>query len=83
MDPNSCIKSDDPSCSPIDKIADITKTANLDKYAINLQTNAIKKQFVYFVTLETTVGFKALKLSRKMYAWLKEQYAWLKEQFQT
>jgi hypothetical protein len=37
-----------------------------------LQTNAIKKQFIYFVTLETTISFQNLKLAKKMYAWLKE-----------
>jgi hypothetical protein len=34
MDPNSCIKSNDPSCSPIDKVTDITKMTNVDKYAV-------------------------------------------------
>jgi hypothetical protein len=72
LDPNSCIKSNDPTFSPIDKVADIAKTTNIDKYAIDLQTNAIKKQFVYFVTLETTISFQNLKLAKKMYAWLKE-----------
>jgi hypothetical protein len=72
LDPNSRIKSNDPTCSPIDKVTDIAKTSNIDKYAIHLQTNAIKKQFVYFVTLETTISFQNLKLAKKMYAWLKE-----------
>jgi hypothetical protein len=72
VDPNSCIKSNDPSSSPIDKVADITKMTNVDKYAVDLQTNAIKKQFVYYVTLETTISFQNLKLSKKMYAWLKD-----------
>jgi hypothetical protein len=31
MDPNSRIKSNDPSCSPIDKVTDITKMTNVDK----------------------------------------------------
>jgi hypothetical protein len=72
LDPNSCIKSNDTTCSPIDKVADIAKTSNIDKYAVDLQTNAIKKQFIYFVTLETTISFQNLKLAKKMYAWLKE-----------
>jgi hypothetical protein len=72
LDPNSSIKSNDPMCSPIDKVADIAKTTNIDKYAIDLQTSAIKKHFVYFVTLETTISFQNLKLAKKMYAWLKE-----------
>jgi hypothetical protein len=72
MDPNSRIKSNDPSCSPIDKVTDIAKMTNIDKYAVNLQTNAIKKQCVYYVTLETTISFQNLKLSKKMYAWLKD-----------
>jgi hypothetical protein len=63
MDPNYCIKSDNSLCSPIDKVAGIAKMKNIDKYAIDLQTNAIKKQFVYFVTLETTISFQHLKLS--------------------
>jgi hypothetical protein len=72
LDPNSRIKSNDPTCSPIDKVADTAKTTNIDKYSVDLQTNAIKKQFVYFVTLETTISFQNLKLAKKMYAWLKE-----------
>jgi hypothetical protein len=72
LDPNSCIKSNNPTFSPIDKVVDIAKTTNIDKYAVNLQTNAIKKQFVYFVTLETTISFQNLKLAKQMYAWLKE-----------
>jgi hypothetical protein len=72
LDPNSRIKCNDPTCSPIDKVADIAKTTNIDKYAVDLQTNAIKRQFIYFVTLETTISFQNLKLAKKMYAWLKE-----------
>jgi hypothetical protein len=72
MDFNSRIKSNNLSCSPIDKVADITKMTNVDKYAVNLQTNAIKKQFVFYATLETTISFQNLKLSKKMYAWLKD-----------
>ncbi len=72
MDPNSHIKSNDPSCSLIDKVTDITKMTNVNKYAVNLQTNAIKKQFVYYVTLETTISFQNLKLSKTRYAWLKD-----------
>jgi hypothetical protein len=33
MDHNSRIKSNDPSCSPIDKVTDITKMTNVDKHA--------------------------------------------------
>jgi hypothetical protein len=51
MDPNSHIKSNDPLCSPINKVTDIAKMTNVDKYAVDLQTNTIKKQFVYYVTL--------------------------------
>jgi hypothetical protein len=72
LDPNFRIKSNDPTCSPIDKVADIAKTSNIDNYTVDLQTNAIKKQFIYFVTLETTISFQNLKLAKKMYAWLKE-----------
>lgn len=72
MDPNAHIMSNDPTCSPIDKISDIAKISNIDKYAVDLQTNAIKKQFVYFVTLETTVSFHNLKFNKELYAWLKE-----------
>jgi hypothetical protein len=72
MDPNSCIKSSDPTYSLIDKVTNIAKTSNIDKYTVNLQTNAIKKQFVYFVTLKTTISFQNLKLAKKMYTWLKE-----------
>jgi hypothetical protein len=54
IDPSSCIKSNDPTCTPIDKVADIAKTSNIDKYTIDLQTNAIKKQFIYFVSLEAS-----------------------------
>jgi hypothetical protein len=45
---------------------------SISKYAINLQTNAIKKIFVYFVTFETTISLQNLKLAKKMYTWLKE-----------
>jgi hypothetical protein len=72
MDPNSHIKSNDPSCSQIDKVANIARMKNIDKYAIYLQTNTIKKQFVYFVPLKTTISFQNLKLSKEMYAWLKD-----------
>jgi hypothetical protein len=72
MDSHSHIKSNDPLCSPIDKVADIAKMKNIDKYTVDLQINAIKKQFVYFVTLKTTISFQNLKLSKKMYAWLKD-----------
>jgi hypothetical protein len=58
LDPNSRIKSNDPTCSPIDKVADIAKTTNIDKYAINLQTNAIKKQFVYLLPLKPQSAFR-------------------------
>jgi hypothetical protein len=72
MDPNAHIMSNDPTCSPINKISDIAKISNIDKYAIDLQTNTIKKQFVYFITLETTVSFHNLKFNKELYAWLKE-----------
>jgi hypothetical protein len=57
--------------SLIDKVGDIAKTSNIDKYTMDLQTNTINKQFIYFVTLETTISFQNLKLAKKMYAWLK------------
>jgi hypothetical protein len=64
MDPNnSCIKSSNPMYSPIDKV---------NKYAVDLQTNTIKKQFVYFVTLKVSMSIQKLKLAKKMYTWLKE-----------
>jgi hypothetical protein len=66
MDPSSHIKSNDPTCSLIFKVVDIAKTSNIDKYAIDLQTSAIKKQFIYFVTLETTISFHNLKLAKQM-----------------
>jgi hypothetical protein len=37
MDPNSRMKSNDPLCSLIDKVADITKMTNVDKYTVDLQ----------------------------------------------
>jgi hypothetical protein len=37
MDPNSRIKSNDPLCSLIDKVADIAKMTNVDKYTVDLQ----------------------------------------------
>jgi hypothetical protein len=79
MDPNSHIKSNDPSCSPIDKVTNIAKMKNIDKYAIDLQTNTIKKQFVYFVTLKTTISFQNLKLSKEMYAWLKDNKIYIRQ----
>jgi hypothetical protein len=77
MDPNAHIKSNDPTCSPVEKISDIAKISNIDKYAVNLQTNAIKKQFVYFVTLQTTISFHNLKFNKELYVWLKENKHYL------
>jgi hypothetical protein len=37
MDPNSRIKSNDLLCSLIDKVADIAKMTNVDKYTVDLQ----------------------------------------------
>jgi hypothetical protein len=77
MNPNAHIKSNNPTCSLVEKISDIAKISNIDKYAMDLQTNAIKKQFVYFVTLRTTIGFHNLKFNKELHAWLKENKHYL------
>jgi hypothetical protein len=48
-----------------------------------LQTNAIKKQFVYFVTLETTISFHNLKLAKQMYSWLNDNKIFITQHMMT
>jgi hypothetical protein len=57
IDPSSCIKSNDPMCSPIDKVVDIAKTSNIDKYTVDLQTNAIKNSLSTLLPLKPKSAF--------------------------
>jgi hypothetical protein len=44
---------------------------------MDLQTNVIKKQFAYFIILETNTSFHNLKLNKEMFAWLREKNHWI------
>jgi hypothetical protein len=72
LDTNSHLKSNDPFFSSIENIDDVAKITNIEKYVSDLQTNVQKHQFVYFVTLETTVSFLDLKYNKAMFSWLCE-----------
>jgi hypothetical protein len=72
FDARSSLQSSDPMCSPIVNVADIAKLPDPTKYAMDLQSNAIKKQFQYFIILETSVAFPMLKQSTPLYSWLRE-----------
>jgi hypothetical protein len=79
FDPMSCFKSNNPLCSPIDKVKDIAKIpeATIEKYVMDLQTIIMKKQFVFFLTLETTTLFSHLKFNKKLFNWLTDNDYWL------
>jgi hypothetical protein len=78
FDPKARIKSMDPTCSPIENISDIAKLGqNIEKYVMDLQTNVIKKQFAYFIVLETNTSFHNLKFNKEMFAWLREKNHWI------
>jgi hypothetical protein len=78
LDTNTRLKSNDPLFSSIENVDDLTKITNIEKYVSDLQTNVQKRQFVYFVTLETTVSFLELKYNKAMFSWLRENqhYIW-------
>jgi hypothetical protein len=44
---------------------------------MDLQTNVIKKQFTYFIVLETNTSFHNLKFNKEMFAWLREKNHWI------
>jgi hypothetical protein len=79
FDPMSCFKFNNPLCSPINKVKDITKIpeATIEKYVMDLQTVITKKQFVFFLTLETTTLFSHLKFNKKLFNWLTNNDYWL------
>jgi hypothetical protein len=78
FDPKARIKSIDPVCSPIENISDVAKIGNnIEKYIMDLQTNVIKKQFAYFIILETNTSFHNLKFNKEMFAWLREKNHWI------
>jgi hypothetical protein len=78
FDPKAHIKSIDPVCSPIENVSNVTKIGNnIEKYIMDLQTNIIKKQFAYFIILETNTSFHNLKLNKEMFAWLREKNHWI------
>jgi hypothetical protein len=72
LDTNSCLKSNDPLFSSIENANNVAKISNIEKYVSDLQTNVQKRQFVYFVTLETTISFFDLKYNKAMFSWLRE-----------
>jgi hypothetical protein len=72
LDPKSSLKSNDPMCSPIKIINDITKITNFDKYVIDLHTIVIKKQFVFFILLRSNSNFHDIKFNTTMFTWLKD-----------
>jgi hypothetical protein len=77
LDPKSSLKSNDPMCSPIEIVDDITKITNLDKYVTDLHTIVVKKQFVFFILLESNSSFHDIKFNTTMFAWLKDNKHWL------
>lgn len=79
FDPTSSIKSNNPLCSSIDKVDDIAKipATNVEKYVMDLQTVAAKKQFVFFITLKTNAAFHRLKFNRQLFNWLTENNYWI------
>jgi hypothetical protein len=77
LDPKSSLKLNDPMCSPIEIIDDMAKITNLDKYVTDLHTIVIKKQFVFFILLESNSSFHDIKFNTTMFAWLKDNKHWL------
>jgi hypothetical protein len=77
LDPKSSLKSNDPMCSPIEIIDDIAKITNLDKYVMDLHTIVIKKQFVFFILLNSNSSFHDIKFNTTMFTWLKDNKHWL------
>jgi hypothetical protein len=72
LDNTSNLKSNNPWCSPIKNLDDFTKITNTDKYVMELHTIIIKKQFVFFILLESNCSFHKIKFNMKMFEWLKE-----------
>jgi hypothetical protein len=72
LDNISNLKSNNPWCSPIKNLDDFTKITNTDKYVMELHTIIIKKQFVFFILLESNCSFHNIKFNMKMFEWLKE-----------
>jgi hypothetical protein len=78
FDPKARIKSMDPACSPIENVSDMAKLGqNIEKFVMDLQTNVIKKQFAYFIVMETNTSFHNLKFNKEMFAWLREKNHWI------
>jgi hypothetical protein len=79
FDPTSRFKSNNPLCTPIEKVEDIAKISesNIEKYVMDLQTIASKKQFVFFLVLETTASFQQLKFNKKLFNWLQDNNYWI------
>ncbi len=64
---------------PIKTAKDVTKipNANIEKYVMDLQTVAVKKQFIFFLVLKTSASFTQLKFNRKLFNWLQENNYWI------
>ena len=48
----------------------ILKDDKIFAYAFNLQCLATKKQFLFFILLETSIGFNDLKFNSFFFTWL-------------
>ena len=70
LDPTSCLKAPKSSLSPIMAVNEIPKDDKIFAYAFDLQWLATKKQFVFFILLETSIGFNDLKLNSSFFTWL-------------
>jgi hypothetical protein len=77
FDSNFCLKSNNPMFSPIINFGNVAKISNIEKYAMDIQSNAIKKQFSYFIIFETTISFPMLKESNNSWSWLCEMKLYL------
>ena len=77
FDPSSCLKSANPSLSPIMMVSKIPKDEKIFEYAFDLQTLATKQQFVFFATLETSASFNDLKYNSAFFSWLQKHRFWV------
>jgi hypothetical protein len=65
LDNMSNLKSNDPLCSPIENVDDITKIMNNDKYVMDLHTIVIKKQLSSSFFLNPTPASTTLSLTQR------------------
>ena len=77
FDPSSCLKSANPSLSPITMASKIPNDEKIFEYAFDLQTLATKQQFVFFAILETSTSFNDLKYTGTFFSWLQKHKFWV------